>query len=114
MFLSWWQNYLPSQSGRPNSSARHSSQNNSADKSKLKRPHVRDENSDDSKMGTTFEPNGVIFPPPYKPHGKITYNGQRADLKPEQEEVANHESSCLLLCIYPLRDPLQAFKICPS
>ncbi|WOL06878.1 hypothetical protein Cni_G15612 [Canna indica] len=38
---------------------------------------------------TTLEHNGVIFPPPYKPHGvKMLYNGQPVDLTPEQEEVA--------------------------
>ncbi|KAL6011691.1 DNA topoisomerase 1 beta [Asimina triloba] len=38
---------------------------------------------------TTLEHNGVIFPPPYKPHGvKMLYNGQQVDLTPEQEEVA--------------------------
>ncbi|XP_062195370.1 DNA topoisomerase 1 beta-like [Phragmites australis] len=38
---------------------------------------------------TTLEHNGVIFPPPYKPHGvKMLYNGQLVDLTPEQEEVA--------------------------
>ncbi|XP_020590369.1 DNA topoisomerase 1 beta-like isoform X3 [Phalaenopsis equestris] len=38
---------------------------------------------------TTLEHNGVIFPPPYNPHGiKMLYNGQPVDLTPEQEEVA--------------------------
>lgn len=38
---------------------------------------------------TTLEHHGVIFPPPYKPHGiKMLYNGQPVDLTPEQEEVA--------------------------
>lgn len=38
---------------------------------------------------TKLEHNGVIFPPPYKPHGvKMLYNGQPVDLTPEQEEVA--------------------------
>ncbi|KAH7674182.1 DNA topoisomerase I protein [Dioscorea alata] len=38
---------------------------------------------------TTLEHNGVIFPPPYKPHGiKMLYNGKPVDLTPEQEEVA--------------------------
>ncbi|RCV29997.1 hypothetical protein SEVIR_6G056600v4 [Setaria viridis] len=41
------------------------------------------------KKWTTLEHNGVIFPPPYKPHGvKMLYNGQPVDLTPEQEEVA--------------------------
>ncbi|CAD6246692.1 unnamed protein product [Miscanthus lutarioriparius] len=39
------------------------------------------------KKWTTLEHNGVIFPPPYKPHGvKMLYNGQPVDLTPEQEE----------------------------
>ncbi|KAK8937357.1 DNA topoisomerase 1 [Platanthera zijinensis] len=38
---------------------------------------------------TTLEHHGVIFPPPYKPHGiKMLYNGQPVDLTHEQEEVA--------------------------
>jgi DNA topoisomerase I len=38
----------------------------------------------------TLEHNGVIFPPPYKPHGvKMLYNGKPVDLTPEQEEVTN-------------------------
>ncbi|KAF3785570.1 DNA topoisomerase 1 [Nymphaea thermarum] len=41
------------------------------------------------KKWTTLEHNGVIFPPPYKPHGvKMLYNGEPVDLTPEQEEVA--------------------------
>uniref|UniRef100_A0A0D9X4J3 DNA topoisomerase I n=1 Tax=Leersia perrieri TaxID=77586 RepID=A0A0D9X4J3_9ORYZ len=41
------------------------------------------------KKWSTLEHNGVIFPPPYKPHGvKMLYNGQPVDLTPEQEEVA--------------------------
>lgn len=40
------------------------------------------------KKWTTLEHNGVIFPPPYKPHGvKMLYNGKPVDLTPEQEEV---------------------------
>lgn len=32
--------------------------------------------------------NGVIFPPPYEPHGvKMMYEGKPVDLSPEQEEV---------------------------
>ncbi|KAJ0965178.1 hypothetical protein J5N97_026316 [Dioscorea zingiberensis] len=41
------------------------------------------------KKWTTLEHNGVIFPPPYKPHGiKMLYNGQPVNLTPDQEEVA--------------------------
>jgi DNA topoisomerase I len=46
--------------------------------------------SDGGKKWTTLEHNGVIFPPPYKPHGvKMLYNGKPVDLTPEQEEVIN-------------------------
>ncbi|XP_010252639.1 PREDICTED: DNA topoisomerase 1 alpha-like [Nelumbo nucifera] len=45
--------------------------------------------SGEGQKWTTLEHNGVIFPPPYKPHGvKMLYNGQPVDLTPEQEEVA--------------------------
>ncbi|KMZ57043.1 DNA topoisomerase 1 [Zostera marina] len=45
--------------------------------------------SGEGQKWTTLEHNGVIFPPPYKPHGiKILYNGKPVDLTPEQEEVA--------------------------
>ncbi|CAH8332883.1 unnamed protein product [Eruca vesicaria subsp. sativa] len=45
--------------------------------------------SDGQKKWTTLEHNGVIFPPPYKPHGiKILYKGKPVDLTTEQEEVA--------------------------
>eukprot|EP00249_Psilotum_nudum_P024552 c29215_g1_i4 orf=294-2537(+) len=38
---------------------------------------------------TTLEHSGVIFPPPYTPHGvKMLYEGRPVDLLPEQEEVA--------------------------
>ncbi|XP_037474752.1 DNA topoisomerase 1 beta-like [Triticum dicoccoides] len=41
------------------------------------------------KKWSTLVHNGVIFPPPYKPHGvKMLYNGKPVDLTPEQEEVA--------------------------
>ncbi|XP_077231534.1 DNA topoisomerase 1 alpha-like [Tasmannia lanceolata] len=45
--------------------------------------------SGEGQKWTTLEHSGVIFPPPYKPHGvKMLYNGQPVDLTPEQEEVA--------------------------
>ncbi|XP_077249657.1 DNA topoisomerase 1-like [Tasmannia lanceolata] len=45
--------------------------------------------SGEGQKWITLEHNGVIFPPPYKPHGvKMLYNGQPVDLTPEQEEVA--------------------------
>eukprot|EP00850_Spirogloea_muscicola_P022991 SM000322S12508 [mRNA] locus=s322:25149:29542:- [translate_table: standard] len=38
---------------------------------------------------TTLEHNGVIFPPPYKPHGvKMLYDKKPVDLASSQEEVA--------------------------
>ncbi|KQJ95390.1 DNA topoisomerase 1 beta [Brachypodium distachyon] len=41
------------------------------------------------KKWSTLEHNGVIFPPPYSPHGvKMLYNGQPVELTPAQEEVA--------------------------
>uniref|UniRef100_A0A453RXQ2 DNA topoisomerase I n=1 Tax=Aegilops tauschii subsp. strangulata TaxID=200361 RepID=A0A453RXQ2_AEGTS len=41
------------------------------------------------KKWSTLEHNGVIFPPPYNPHGvKMLYNGQPVELTPEEEEVA--------------------------
>ncbi|CAH8279750.1 unnamed protein product [Arabidopsis lyrata] len=44
---------------------------------------------DGQKKWTTLVHNGVIFPPPYKPHGiKILYKGKPVDLTTEQEEVA--------------------------
>ncbi|OMO83625.1 DNA topoisomerase I [Corchorus capsularis] len=44
---------------------------------------------DGQKKWSTLVHNGVIFPPPYKPHGvKVLYNGRPVDLTPEQEEVA--------------------------
>uniref|UniRef100_A0A2P2LZ60 Uncharacterized protein MANES_03G135300 n=1 Tax=Rhizophora mucronata TaxID=61149 RepID=A0A2P2LZ60_RHIMU len=45
--------------------------------------------TDGQRKWTTLVHNGVIFPPPYKPHGiKIFYKGKPIDLTPEQEEVA--------------------------
>jgi hypothetical protein len=38
---------------------------------------------------TTLEHNGVIFPPPYQPHGvKMLYEGKPVTLTPAQEEVS--------------------------
>ncbi|KAI3795708.1 hypothetical protein L1987_38365 [Smallanthus sonchifolius] len=45
--------------------------------------------SGEGQKWTTLVHNGVIFPPPYKPHGvKILYKGKPVDLTPAQEEVA--------------------------
>ncbi|CAH2069881.1 unnamed protein product [Thlaspi arvense] len=44
---------------------------------------------DGQKKWTTLVHSGVIFPPPYQPHGiKILYKGKPVDLTTEQEEVA--------------------------
>lgn len=43
---------------------------------------------DGQKKWTTLVHNGVIFPPPYQPHGvKMLYKGKPVDLTPVQEEV---------------------------
>nr|BAP76305.1 topoisomerase I [Nothapodytes nimmoniana] len=45
--------------------------------------------SGEGQKWTTLVHKGVIFPPPYKPHGvKMLYKRQTVDLTPEQEEVA--------------------------
>ncbi|KAL0374396.1 UNVERIFIED_CONTAM: DNA topoisomerase 1 alpha [Sesamum radiatum] len=45
--------------------------------------------SGEGQKWTTLVHNGVIFPPPYKPHGvKMLYKGKPVELTPEQEEVA--------------------------
>lgn len=44
--------------------------------------------SGEGQKWTTLVHNGVIFPPPYKPHGvKMLYKGKPVALTPEQEEV---------------------------
>ncbi|XP_074290840.1 DNA topoisomerase 1 beta-like [Silene latifolia] len=48
------------------------------------------------KEWSSLEHNGVLFPPPYVPHGvKMLYDGQPVDLTPEQEEVASMYASKL-------------------
>ncbi|KAL9236257.1 hypothetical protein vseg_010950 [Gypsophila vaccaria] len=45
--------------------------------------------SGDVQKWTTLVHSGVIFPPPYQPHGvKMLYDGKPVTLTPEQEEVA--------------------------
>ncbi|KAJ1672074.1 DNA topoisomerase 1, partial [Spiromyces aspiralis] len=45
---------------------------------------------DDSIKWTTLEHNGVLFPPPYEPHGvPLLYNGKPIYLEPEAEEAAS-------------------------
>ena len=51
-----------------------------------KAPKVGEDNG--TAKWTTLEHNGVIFPPPYQPHGvKMLYDGKPVSLTPEQEEV---------------------------
>jgi DNA topoisomerase-1 len=71
--------------------------------------------SGDGKKWSTLEHNGVIFPPPYSPHGvKMLYNGQPVELTPAEEEVkymplavyyfgfiaVRCSGQIMLLCIY--------------
>ncbi|CAN4109951.1 unnamed protein product [Withania somnifera] len=58
-------------------------------KSKYSKSSKLQPSSGEGQKWTTLEHSGVIFPPPYKPHGvKILYKGKPVDLTPEQEEVA--------------------------
>ncbi|TPX31058.1 tetrahydrofolate synthase [Synchytrium microbalum] len=44
---------------------------------------------DGSVKWTTLEHNGVLFPPPYEPHGvKMLYDGKEVELEPDAEEPA--------------------------
>jgi len=44
--------------------------------------------SGEGQKWTTLQHSGVIFPPPYKPHGvKMLYNGKPVDLTSDEEEV---------------------------
>jgi DNA topoisomerase-1 len=46
-------------------------------------------NQDDSVKWNHLEHSGVLFPPPYEPHGiKMKYEGQEVTLSPASEEVA--------------------------
>ncbi|MBA0561599.1 hypothetical protein Golob_018410, partial [Gossypium lobatum] len=55
----------------------------------IKSTKVSPSSGDGQKKWSTLVHNGVIFPPPYKPHGiKLLYDGRPIDLTPEQEEVA--------------------------
>ncbi|XVF33918.1 hypothetical protein REPUB_Repub18cG0012600 [Reevesia pubescens] len=55
----------------------------------IKSTKVSPSSGDGQKKWSTLVHNGVIFPPPYKPHGvKMLYDGRPVDLTPEQEEVA--------------------------
>ncbi|RHN71155.1 putative DNA topoisomerase [Medicago truncatula] len=62
----------------------------SGNKSKhVKSTKLQSSSGDGQKKWTTLVHNGVIFPPPYKPHGvKVLYKAKPVTLTPEQEEVA--------------------------
>lgn len=65
-------------------------------KSKYSKSSKLQPSSGEGQKWTTLVHNGVIFPPPYKPHGvKMLYKGKPVDLTPEQEEV----SICLWLFV---------------
>ena len=50
---------------------------------------VEAHNGDQPKR-TTLVHNGLILPPPHKPHGvKMLYDGEPVDLTPEQDEVGH-------------------------
>ncbi|KAL9275577.1 DNA topoisomerase 1 alpha-like protein [Drosera capensis] len=52
--------------------------------------------SSEGKKWSTLSHNGVMFPPPYEPHGvKMLYDGKPVDLTPEQEEVATMYAAML-------------------
>lgn len=58
-------------------------------KSKYSKSSKLQPSSGEGQKWTTLEHSGVIFPPPYKPHGvKMLYKGKPVDLTPQQEEVA--------------------------
>jgi DNA topoisomerase-1 len=51
---------------------------------------------DGSSKWTTLQHSGVLFPPPYEPHGvKMRYNGKLIKLTPEAEEVASFFAALL-------------------
>ncbi|KAF5478987.1 hypothetical protein F2P56_005503 [Juglans regia] len=63
---------------------------NAAKNSKyIKSTKMTPSSGDGQKKWTNLVHNGVIFPPPYKPHRvKMLYNGKPVDLTADQEEVA--------------------------
>jgi DNA topoisomerase-1 len=45
---------------------------------------------------TTFDHNGLVFSPPYEPHGvKMLYDGVPVELTPDQEEIATYYAQAL-------------------
>jgi len=45
---------------------------------------------------STLEHNGVVFPPPYEPHGiQMQYNGVPVELSAEEEEVITNCCVCM-------------------
>ena len=62
-------------------------------KTEVKRPKINRSEGYVKKgaviMWKTLEHNGVVFPPPYEPHGvPLTYDGQDVKLLPHEEEIA--------------------------
>ncbi|GAA0171726.1 DNA topoisomerase [Lithospermum erythrorhizon] len=56
---------------------------------KIEKTSKYEPSSSGGQKWTTLVHNGVIFPPPYQPHGvKMLYKGKPVDLTPGQEEVA--------------------------
>jgi hypothetical protein len=54
-----------------------------------RRSHAQAPPLPDGTKWRTMEHNGVVFPPPYKPHGvRMLYNGVPVDLSPAEEEAA--------------------------
>ncbi|RUS17779.1 topoisomerase I [Endogone sp. FLAS-F59071] len=53
-------------------------------------------NGDQSEKWKTLEHAGVLFPPPYVPHGvRMKYDGKEVELEPEAEEVASFFAALL-------------------
>ncbi|CAH9108225.1 unnamed protein product [Cuscuta europaea] len=72
-------------SSRKTRKSNKSKKNPKKDTQSSKVPH----SSGGAQKWTTLVHNGVIFPPPYKPHGvKMLYKGKPVNLTAEQEEVA--------------------------
>lgn len=76
-------------------------------KSKFSKSSEVPPSSGEGQKWTTLVHNGVIFPPPYKPHGvKILYKGKPVDLTPEQEEI------CIcLLCLCAQANPFMYLSV---
>ncbi|KAK3278754.1 DNA topoisomerase 1 [Cymbomonas tetramitiformis] len=56
---------------------------------KSPKPNPVNENNNKKLFWETLSHSGVLFPPPYEPHGvKLIYDGRPVDLTPAEEEVA--------------------------